>query len=408
MANASDRIPVLIVDDDPSVGAWLQLLVKRMGESLSCDATWVTTGKDALAELGKNGYDLILLDYLLDDTDGLELLNRIQLMPVEIQPAVIMLTGGGNEAVAVEAMKRGARDYLVKGALDQATMRRSMFGALEHRRMSRDLARYTEELRQKNEQMEAELAMARQVQQALLPQQYPVIPKGAPDAATLRFAHLWIPSSAMAGDFFEVLEITDDSAGIFLCDVMGHGVRAALVTALIRGLVEEMMPFAGEPGAFLYGMGGHMKSILQRVDSVLFATSLYVVADVRKMELRMANAAHPLPLLIRRSEGTAEYWSGAEPDPALGLFPDIEYSSQSTKVQSGDSLILFTDGVYEAENAAGEAYGLERLRGVVQAHIGKPASVIFEAIMVDLRAFLNVSEKAVMADDICLISVEFP
>lgn len=409
MATTTERIPILIVDDDPSVGAWLQLLIRRMGDSLPSVVTWVTSGADAMAELNANVYELMLLDYRLQDTDGLSLLTQVQQLPASRQPAVIMLTGGGSEEIAVEAMKRGARDYLIKGSLDQATMRRAMSGALERRRLENELARYTEELRQKNGQMEAELAMAREVQQALLPQQYPTIPRGvSPENSAIRFAHRWIPSSAMAGDFFEVFEISDTSVGLFLCDVMGHGVRAALVTALMRGLLEEMTPYAMDPGAFLHGLNDHLKTILQRTDNILFATAIYLVADTAKGEIRYANAAHPLPLLIRRGEMKAQYLQGEQgPDPALGLIPGTDYATQTIKMSSGDSLILYTDGLFEAENKDGEAYGLERLQQITQGQIGKAAPELFTAMLGDLRGFLEVDNAASLTDDICVISVEF-
>ncbi|MFA5265847.1 MAG: SpoIIE family protein phosphatase, partial [Opitutaceae bacterium] len=364
----STPIPVLIVDDDPSVGAWLQLLVRRMGNSLPCDVKWITSGTNTIDELMAGNYDLVLLDYRLKDTDGLSVLSSIQALPREHRPEVIMLTGGGSEEIAVESMKRGARDYLVKGSLDQSTMRRAMSGALDHRRLEQQLARSNEELRSKNAQMEAELVMAREVQQALLPQQYPVFPRGAaPEASKLRFAHRWIPSSGMAGDFFEVLPVSDEIAGVFLCDVMGHGVRAALVTALIRGLMEEMMPYANDPGAFLRELNNHLKMILQRSDNVLFATAIYLVADVASGELRMANAGHPNPILMRKADAKALYWQGeGGPDPALGLISDVDYATYTVKVSSGDSVLLYTDGLYEAENNAGDDFGLKRLEEAVQ------------------------------------------
>lgn len=404
---ASTPIPVLIVDDDPSVGAWLQLLVRRMGEDLKCAVKWVTTGGATREELSKNSYELVLLDYRLQDTDGLTILDEIMQLPKDRQPAVIMLTGGGSEEIAVEAMKRGARDYLIKGSLDQSTMRRSMSAALERRRLEKELARYTEELRQKNEQMEAELDMAREVQKALLPQQYPVFPKGAkPEDSRLHFAHRWIPSSGMAGDFFEVIPIADDVAGVFLCDVMGHGVRAALVTALVRGLLEEMMPYARDPGAYLRELNEHLKTILQRTDNVLFATSIYLVVDLGAGELRYANAGHPSPMLLRAGDEKPVFLDAeAGSDPALGLIPGIEYSTRKHAFGAGDNVMLYTDGIYEAEDIQGEAYGLERLSAAIQANRRMAVPLMFEAVLQDIRGFLKVQDKAVLADDICIVSV---
>lgn len=165
------------------------------------------------------------------------------------RPVVIMLTGAGNEQVAVEAMKLGAKDYIVKTGLNFPALRRRILIALEHHQLEDKLARSTEELRSKNSEMNADLALARGVQQALLPQSYPVFPAGvAAENSTLKFCHRWIPSEKVAGDLFDVFPVGQNAAGIFLCDVMGHGVRAALVTALLRGLLREKIQLADQPG----------------------------------------------------------------------------------------------------------------------------------------------------------------
>ncbi len=404
----SANIPVLIVDDDPSVGAWLQLLVRRMGESLPCTATWVTSGGVALEELQRRRYELVLLDYHLQDTDGLAVLSQIMEIPKERQPAVIMLTGGGSETIAVEAMKRGARDYLIKGALDQATMRRAMTAALDTRRLEAELARRNEEIRQKNAQMEAELAMAREVQQALLPQQYPVVPRGvAPEQSALRFCQRWIPSSGMAGDFFEVFPVAHTAAGVFLCDVMGHGVRASLVTALIRGLLEEMMPLAAEPGRFLAELNRGMHAILQRSQSVMFATAFFLVIDATRKELRYANAGHPHPLYLNRRDGVVDFLrSGTETDPALGLLPDIEYSSHSLMLHPSDAVLLYTDGLYEAETKAGDAFGADRLLASISRRLQSPTLDIIDGSLEELRSYLSLKDKDSFDDDICAVGVD--
>lgn len=403
-------ISVLVVDDDPSVGAWLQLLVRRMGDSLPCVSSWVTTGSVALEEIERRSYDLVFLDYHLQDMDGLEVLSQIQKRPKSEQPAVIILTGGGNEKIAVEAMKKGARDYLIKGSLDQATLRRTMSAALETRRLEGELDRRNEEIRNKNEQMEAELAMAREVQQALLPQQYPIIPKGAdPDHGSLRFAHHWQPSSAMAGDFFEIIPVSDTAVGLFLCDVMGHGVRAALITALLRGLLSQAGPSAADPSAFLGDLNRELTQILQRSNAMLFATAVYLVADVSKNEIRIANAGHPHPILGRTTTGEVSLWQAPDgPDPALGLLPDTSYGTHKLPMCRGDFLMIYTDGLFEPENAAGEDFGTERMLEGIRSRINEPSPMVFDGLMSDLRTFLQVDASEPHADDICMVTVRFP
>lgn len=101
--------------------------------------------------------------------------------------------------------------------------------------------RAEEELQRRSAEMEADLAMARQVQEAFLNRAYPTFPAGAPEEVSrLRFAHRYLPTTTLGGDFFAILQLSDSQCGVLVCDVMGHGVRAGLLTALIRGVVEEM------------------------------------------------------------------------------------------------------------------------------------------------------------------------
>jgi phosphoserine phosphatase RsbU/P len=126
------------------------------------------------------------------------------------------------------------------------------------------LAKYAEELREKNAQLEEDLETARELQNALLPQQYPRFPSSAlPETSALRFHHFFRPSSAVGGDFFQVFQISDSVAGVFLCDVMGHGVRAALVAAILRALVEDLRARATEPARFLEQLNRGISGILK-------------------------------------------------------------------------------------------------------------------------------------------------
>jgi sigma-B regulation protein RsbU (phosphoserine phosphatase) len=130
----------------------------------------------------------------------------------------------------------------------------------ERKQTEEQLATYAEALREKNTQLEADLETARELQYALLPQQYPRFPSCAsPGASALRFHHFFRSSSGVGGDFFDVFQLSDSMAGVFICDVMGHGVRAALVAAIVRALVEDFarprdrtgkVPSRAKPGPF--------------------------------------------------------------------------------------------------------------------------------------------------------------
>ncbi len=144
--------------------------------------------------------------------------------------------------------------------------------------------------------MEEELQMARELQIALLPQKFPTVPADIPaQDSALRFLSLYFPTGDVSGDFFNVFPIGENAAGIFICDVMGHGVRSALITSMIRGLVEEHGQAATDPGELLTRVNRALAVILKQADTTMFATCFYVVADVERAQLRFANAGHPPP-----------------------------------------------------------------------------------------------------------------
>jgi sigma-B regulation protein RsbU (phosphoserine phosphatase) len=269
------------------------------------------------------------------------------------------------------------------------------------------LARYTKELKEKNAELEEDLNMAREVQLAFLPQQFPTFPRhAAPDDSSLQFHAEYLPATTLGGDFFHIIPLSDNEAGILICDVMGHGVRAALVTAVHRALVEELTPYAGDPAAFLSRMNHELYVILRRTRSPMFASAFYLTVNTATGELRYANAGHPRPLHIRREiddVSLLQFDGRRRSGPALGIFENTVYQTVSSTVRTGDVLLLFTDGLYEVEDARGELYDQNLLLETVTRRRELPTRELFQEILQEARAF---SASGAFLDDVCLVSVE--
>src|SRR5580704_15764689 len=144
-----------------------------------------------------------------------------------------------------------------EGMVQDITRRKA---AEEARKQAEEnLVRYAEELRVKNAQFEADLEMARDIQQVFLTEN---LGSGeqrlTPQESWLGFSHYYQPAEQVGGDFFCVLPLSDTEAGVFICDVLGHGLRAALVTAIVRGLLEELTPIAMDPGRLLSEINGSL------------------------------------------------------------------------------------------------------------------------------------------------------
>jgi sigma-B regulation protein RsbU (phosphoserine phosphatase) len=270
-----------------------------------------------------------------------------------------------------------------------------------------ELARSREELRGKNQTMEENLRVAAEIQLAMLPQQYPVFPPGVPpEASAFQFVHRYEAAESVSGDFFSVSQLSDTEAGVLICDVTGHGVRAALVTAMIRAISEELKPLARDPGNFLRQLNCDLCSILKNSGSTLLTTAFYAVADCRTGTLRFANAGHPKPLILRRAAGTVTPLANASGrgQPALGLFEDPPYTTSETVLVPGDFLMLFTDGLYEVQGQNEELYSQERLTLDVKNLLHRPPAALFDELIGVVRSFALNGE---FDDDVCLVGLDY-
>jgi sigma-B regulation protein RsbU (phosphoserine phosphatase) len=264
----------------------------------------------------------------------------------------------------------------------------------------------TAELEAKNAQLEADLRMAREIQLALLPRDYPTLSDyGSSGFSALTFAHCYRPAAAVGGDFFDIFPLSQNRAGVFICDVMGHGLRAALVTAIIRTLLEELRPVMQNAGRFLSALNLRLRAILERLDEPFIATAFYLIADTAMKETQFANAGHPAPVRLRRTERVVESLvsNGGRPGPGLGLFDDVNYSTTHAGFEQNDCIMLFTDGLYEVDSPEGKQFGLEAVISSLRCHAELPAEKLFNALLADACDF---SKKADFDDDVCIVAVE--
>jgi sigma-B regulation protein RsbU (phosphoserine phosphatase) len=274
------------------------------------------------------------------------------------------------------------------------------------KRTEDELARTAQELRVRSEMLEEDLTMAHELQSAMLPQRYPRFPAGVTgEGSAVRFFHFFTPSMSVSGDFFEVFKISDTRAGIFICDVMGHGVRAALVAAMMHSLIGETHSGREDPAALLTHLNRSLRDALKSSLVPVFASAFYVVVDLHEGELRYANAGHPNPLLMPRGEpSTAPVpLNGIKPGPALGLFDDARYVSGRHDLSPRDVLLLFTDGLFEVEGPRGEFYDYQQLRRAIGKRSELPTEELCRGLIDEVQQF---SASKEFSDDVCLVAME--
>ncbi len=305
---------------------------------------------------------------------------------------------------SMELLPDGQRRWAITTKVPLHDLRGQLIGLVG---ISHDITarkRVEEELRERSIEMETDLRMACQIQNVFLTQTYPVFPRGVPvEASALRFAHRYLPAASLGGDFFDIVQLSDTQCVVLICDVMGHGVRAGLLTALIRGLVGELDERTENPAQVLAEINRGFMPIFQQTGQPVFATVFCGVIDTELHRLSYANAGHPPPLMLRRATGTVVALSNADPEPATGLVDGFAFTRHECEFGVGDVLLGYTDGVLEAADSSGELFGQDRLIALSMRHGELPGKVLIEKVVEAVRGF---SGREQFDDDICVLTVE--
>ena len=259
------------------------------------------------------------------------------------------------------------------------------------------------EIERKNLQMEQELAMAGKVQLAMLPQVYPVLSTPASaDSSILQFHHRYLPAGTVSGDFFHVSRISDHMAGVFICDVMGHGVRSAMITSMLRALVEELQAEADEPGELLERLNDDLFAILRQNDETMYATGIYMVVDTASLKVCWASAGHPCPVVVRGRDVALLPLPAEKRGKVLGLVASSAYNTCETLLQPGDRLLLYTDGIYEIFDEEKE-FGMGGFLATLRRNTALPTPQLLDRVLESARAFGDTEE---FEDDVCLLAMD--
>lgn len=265
--------------------------------------------------------------------------------------------------------------------------------------------RIAKQLDERNRTLEKEINLAREIQQALQP-------TGIPDRVwtdeaggavrRARFHHVYMPSTGVAGDCFEVFPVGSNGVGMLICDVMGHGVRAALIASMLRGLLEQVTNLADTPALFLSSLNRQLYRIFSKANITMFASACYVYLDLAKRRLTLSGAGHPAPLVLA-ADGTP-IRPAIPRSPALGLLESAMFRESEIPMESGMKLMLYTDGITEARNAEHEELGAPRIMEFLQQ---RAPQNIREMLDISLACMHQFTGRTTQDDDICLLGVEF-
>jgi phosphoserine phosphatase RsbU/P len=238
--------------------------------------------------------------------------------------------------------------------------------------------------------VQRELETARQIQRSLLP-------AAAPQTRGLDVAVQYVPMTAVAGDLYDFVDLGPSTVGILVADVSGHGVPAALVASMVKLAFSTQTEQAQDPARVLAAMN----RVLSRQLEHGFVTAIYAVIDTDHRTMTVANAGHP-PLLIGRSNTTVEEIH--EHGLVLGFMPETSYTNVQVRLEDDDLILLYTDGVTEAQNAAGEFFDGERVRRWLTSAERTDVAQFTETALRDLNQWCG---HATFDDDVTIVVARF-
>ena len=317
-----------MVDDDAAIARLIGVRLQTRGFAVET----AYSGEEALEQADAFAPDMIFLDVSMPGISGLEVLEEVRRRELDL--AVVMTTAFGSETVAVDALRRGADDYLRKPfevSEFQAVVDRTV-ATLTLRRRNEALQR---ELDERRKQLEAELARAGAIQAELLPDVAPALPG-------FDLSGKCLPARDVGGDFFDWYEATPGQLTITLGDVMGKGMPAALLMATVRAALRATAGMVS-PGLAVEQAARALATDLERAGS--FVTLFHCRLDVATRELHYVDAGHGHVLLRRAAGDSVPLGAGGFP---LGIVPEPEYQQSTVHLDPRDTLLVYSDGLLEA------------------------------------------------------------
>ena len=243
--------------------------------------------------------------------------------------------------------------------------------------------------------IDKELEIARKLQ-------FSILPSSIPEIENIRIAAAYQPMTAVAGDFYEFLPVDQHRAGFLVADVSGHGVPAALIASMIKVAMQSVTAWTHEPAEVLRRLGSVLSGQLREQ----YVSAAYLWVDTEARQARYSAAGHPPLLCWRAADGALIRIesNGMLFGVNLGIALDGDYPVCDIPLAPGDRLLLYTDGVVEPENAAGESFGDHKLEQIMRANVASPASELSERLLAEVRAWQPASLS--QQDDITLLVID--
>jgi serine phosphatase RsbU (regulator of sigma subunit) len=388
-------ITILLIDDDEEDYLITRDLLKDI-KSRRLDIQWASTFESGLALMKQNIHDVFLIDYNLGPYNGLDLVREA--VKGGCTAPVIMLTGQDDEKTDFEAMEAGAVDYLIKGEINSALLERSIRYSLERNREEEELRQSHQMEREAREKLEEamkaidmELEMAKKVQESMLPKEL--------GGKGLTISAGYFPCGRVGGDLYDVIKIDENKTCFLIFDVVGHGVPAALISAMAKVAFSKNIALTASPDEIMERVNMEIVSLFEEKRHITAFLGIY---DASAKELSYIKAGHPSPLIIHANGKELDHLTNN--GLPLGMFPDIKYTTAKIAIAAGDTLVVYTDGLTECCNTEDKTFGKKRLEEVLR-NLPKE-SMPDDYLGALIKAQFIFTRDAVKMDDITILIIK--
>ena len=365
---------ILVVDDEADISTILTVTLRRAGYEVASAAD----GIEALEAIHRQAPDLILLDVMMPRSDGLETLKRIRQHPPTAQVPVIMLTARAGLTDKMKGFERGADDYVAK-PFEPAEIVVRVAALLKRSTHSRVVSPLLSVLgdwftTERMAQLGRDLEAARDIQERLLPP-VPAAVAGLEAGAMLR------SSTVVGGDFFDIVPM-GDRLGVAVGDVSGKGIPAALLMVMARTLLREIARSLDEPGAVLAALN---RSLCRDMPPSMFVTLILAVLDESDPgRVALSSAGHPDPVVVRAGGDAHVAALGDAAGTPLGVLEEASFGQTTLRLDPGDTLVLLTDGILEAQEQDGGRPGTRVVLPLLSRERALPSPALARALCEDV------------------------
>lgn len=401
---------LLIVDDDKATRSLLSLDLQQLGHEVRS----ASDGSEAWKILQQEHISFVITDWRMPQMDGLELCRRIRSADLPQYVYVILMTTKDDKDALIDGMEAGADDFVVK-PFNQGELNARFKAGERILKLQRDLERRNEELSESNKKLSQAYSVIKMDLEAGAKIQSSLLPDSASTIYGVQFDSIFLPSTFVAGDIFNYFKLDEHHLGFYVLDVAGHGIPSAMLSVTLSKalsptnhqecVLKQFVPVPDPPYYKIISPARAVQVLNQRFqaddDTMQYFTMVYGLIDTRDGRVAITQAGHPPPIFLQKGANSTLIGTGGYP---VGMLPDVDYAEEEIKLNNGDRLILYSDGITECTNNNQEEFSVERLIDILEKGHNLPLRELMERIGEGVRLWRGNND---FEDDMTLLAIEF-